>query len=429
MADSIYTFDPTASNNTTLDSIPYGPNQLYHNKIDDWFRAVGAKLAQFRNDLGGVVTVGGTGDAVTVTLSSGITAYATGQTFMFKAGAANTGAATMNVNAIGAKAIRKISGGTDVALAAGDIAQANRYTVVYDSAANAAAGAFILAGSSVSAATTTTAGVVELATNAETITGTDATRAVTPSTLYYPTGHLYGLTLSNNASDATNDIDIAAGNARDGSDTVNIVLAAALTKRLDAAWAVGTNQGGLDTGSIANTTYHVWLIKRSDTGVVDVLFSTSASAPTMPANYDYKRRIGSIIRTGGAISSFVQDGDEFLYAGGIVADVAVTNLGTTATLYTLSVPLGLKVKAIFSGTVSNGSAGRVVLFTSPDQLDQAPGNIGQVVNQLAATGSLIGFGQIELRTDTSRRIRARSDNTNTFLNIGTHGWIDTRGRV
>src|SRR5687767_2538625 len=100
MADSIYTFDPVAANNTALDTIPYGPNQLYHNQIDNWFRSLGSKLAQFVDDLGAVSTVAGTGDAVTVTLASGITAYATGQMFRFIAGAANTGAATMNVNAI-----------------------------------------------------------------------------------------------------------------------------------------------------------------------------------------------------------------------------------------------------------------------------------------------------------------------------------------
>jgi hypothetical protein len=58
---------------------------------------------------------------------------------------------------------------------------------------------------------------------------------------------------------------------------------------------LGTAAGALDTGAIANSTwYHVWLIERVDTGVVDVLFSLSATAPTMPANYTRKRRIGSM---------------------------------------------------------------------------------------------------------------------------------------
>src|SRR3990172_7208651 len=179
--------------------------------------------------------------------------------------------------------------------------------------------------------------------------GTPLSRKLTWTTVLNQTknpGLLHGLTLSSNVTDATNDIDIAAGTARDSTDVTN-VLAGALTKRLDAAWAVGTNQGGLDTGSIANTTYHIWLIKRSDTGVVDALFSTSASAPTMPASYNYKRRIGSIMRVGGAIVTFVQTGDYFRRKASIL-DIDVSNPGTGAVTRTLSVPTGIKIKALMN---------------------------------------------------------------------------------
>lgn len=68
-------------------------------------------------------------------------------------------------------------------------------------------------------------------------------------------GHLFGLTLSN-GTDATNDIDIAIGQASSNdaavADRVLMTRSAALTKRLDAAWAVGTNEGGRDTGDIAD---------------------------------------------------------------------------------------------------------------------------------------------------------------------------------
>lgn len=144
MADSIYTFDPTPASNTALDSIAYGPNQLTHGNIDNLFRAVGAKLAQFVDDLGAVNTVAGTANAITVTLASGITAYATGQMFRFVAGSTNTGAATLNVNSIGAKAIRKISGGTDVALGEADLVTGRTYRVCYDADANSSAGAWVV---------------------------------------------------------------------------------------------------------------------------------------------------------------------------------------------------------------------------------------------------------------------------------------------
>src|SRR4030067_350912 len=58
---------------------------------------------------------GGTGDVITATLAPAITAYATGMLLLVKAGAANTGAATVNVNTMGAKTIKKgLAGASDL---------------------------------------------------------------------------------------------------------------------------------------------------------------------------------------------------------------------------------------------------------------------------------------------------------------------------
>jgi hypothetical protein len=158
-------------------------------------------------------------------------------------------------------------------------------------------------------------------------------------------GHIYGLTLSTNVTDAANDIDIAVGEAASTeTNPVLMVLSSILTKRIDAAWAVGTNQGGRDTGTTVDGTWHIWLIRRSDTGVVDALFSQSASSPTMPTNYDQKRRIGSIIRTGGATRPFSQFGDSFRWLTPIT-DRSSTAAFATAVLG-ISVPGGIVVKPV-----------------------------------------------------------------------------------
>ncbi len=71
----------------------------------------------------------GANDTYVITLSPAPNAYATGQTFRFKANTANTGAATLNVNGLGAKTIVK---GVNTTLADGDIAANQINTVVYD---------------------------------------------------------------------------------------------------------------------------------------------------------------------------------------------------------------------------------------------------------------------------------------------------------
>jgi hypothetical protein len=174
---------------------------------------------------------------------------------------------------------------------------------------------------------------------------------------FAPPGHIYGLALSNNSSDATNDIDIATGSAAsDAASPTMMTLASALTKRIDANWAVGTNQGGLDTGSVADGTYWIWLIQRSDTGVVDALLSASATAPTMPASYDRKRRIAPIIRASGAILAFSYNSySKYWEYSGATTDTST--ISTSPVLRTVKVPVGVPVMARFGVAVSNTSTG------------------------------------------------------------------------
>jgi len=83
----------------------------------------------------------------------------------------------------------------------------------------------------------------------------------------------YGCVVSNNVTDATNDLDFAVGRWRADDDTGDLELTAAITKRADATFVVGTNQGMLDEGTLTNSSFHGYLIKRLDTAVVDVLLS------------------------------------------------------------------------------------------------------------------------------------------------------------
>ena len=71
-----------------------------------------------------------------------------------------------------------------------------------------------------------------------------------------PPNYLAGLDVAVNSTDPDHDVDIASGWARDAADSEDMILLSALTKQIDAPWAVGTNAGGLDTGSLsANTLY------------------------------------------------------------------------------------------------------------------------------------------------------------------------------
>jgi hypothetical protein len=240
-------------------------------------------------------------------------------------------------------------------------------------------------------------------------------------------GHLSGLTLSNNVSDANNDIDIASGVATDSTFAVSMPLTSGLTKRLDANWAVGTNQGGLDTSSKANSTwYHLWLIMRPDTGVVDALFSTSATSPTMPTNYTYKRRLGSVVTDGsGNIRAFFQIGDEFMITPVVDYSTTVSSAGTTITL--TRVPTGVKVLAHLAGVSLSGSGSwSSFILISPDVASAVPVENG--IGLWVALNTVYGSFQVRVFTNASAQVHARCSINSSHLNLNVHGWTDRRGR-
>ncbi|WP_296741460.1 hypothetical protein [Mesorhizobium sp.] len=244
-------------------------------------------------------------------------------------------------------------------------------------------------------------------------------------------GAIWGLTLS--TAGASTSFGVAAGAATDKTGVAVLPFAAAVTKTT-SAWAVGSGNGSLDTGSIANSTwYHVHLIQRTDIdpAVTDVLISTSATAPTLPASYTLSRRIGAIKTNGsGQWTKFVQDGDLFMWDVPVTDVNAAANPGTAAVLRALSVPPGINVTAIFHARCSTATASSAVatIFTDPAIADTAPDFFN---SQQIGNTTLSPFANLRVRTNTSRQIRARSNfsDANVALTVVTEGWVDTRGRM
>lgn len=294
-------------------------------------------------------------------------------------------------------------------------------------------------------ATATSKGVAELATQAEADAATDTDRIVAPYVLHRKVGaagELWGMTLSNNVSDATNDIDIAAGFAADRNNLSRIILPSALTKRLDANWAAGTNQGMRYSGaSIANTSYGIFAGSKAGSADPDVYAYPGMSEPTAlaawqaetgGASYVNIRRVGAIIRAGGTILAFTQVGDEFRLVAEVV-DRSSTALSSSWAQLTLSVPIGLKLIALLGGFSSQNAAGIIGTEMADGDQPSTPTSIHYVAASTFAS-DYATFPSVPLLTDTSGRIRFRvyaisGSPTLTSHSIRTRGWIDRRGRL
>jgi hypothetical protein len=245
-------------------------------------------------------------------------------------------------------------------------------------------------------------------------------------TFIFPRSHLSGLTLSVAVSSST--FNVAAGQAADSGNAVIMNLATSLAKTT-GAWAAGAG-GALDTGAIAASTwYHAHLIQSADASLVDILISLSATAPTMPVGYTLFRRIGSLLTD--SVPNwwlFTDIGDKRIWASSF-ADVNVSNLGTTATTYTLTgVPPGISVEGLFRGDVYNASGAAQVLVTSLYENSVAQDS-PEGAFTLASYGNAVRQGShFQIQINASQQIRAVAASASTFFAVATYGYIDRRGR-
>ena len=246
----------------------------------------------------------------------------------------------------------------------------------------------------------------------------------------YPRNYIRDLIMSNSGGDADHDFVVGIGACRDDANSQNIDITSPFTKRLDAVFAEGTNQGCLDGGTInANQSYNIFAMEKDD-GTPDILGSTSLT-PTLPSGFTKKRRIGSILTNSNSnIHPFIQFADHFFLQ--TPAQDLSTVPSTSGQLVTLTAPTGVNVIAQISVLwIGNVAGERFMRLTDPNAADVAAAAAN---SNLAATsgteggqswydGSMFGY----VRTNTSRQIRARSSVANALtFSLNTFGWIDPR---
>jgi hypothetical protein len=235
-------------------------------------------------------------------------------------------------------------------------------------------------------------------------------------------GYLAGLNMT---WVSNTQISVSPGVATSDDNTVMMTLAATRTKTL-AAWAVG-NAGMLDTGTVAASNwYHVYVIERTDTAVVDVLASLSPTAPTLPTSYTKKRRIGTIwYNPTPIIAGFVQNGDHFDWS------VPVTTFSgawgsTSGVLVSSATPTGIICEAILTGNYLDSVGGQILYISSPAVADVAAG-ANAMTCQIAVVSGAMPWNK-RVFANTSGQVRVRTSSTTGSVSINSEGWIDTRGR-
>lgn len=338
-------------------------------------------------------TVGGTADAITITLTPPVTNYIDGLTISFRATATNTGAVTVDVNGLGVKPVEKMR----QALVAGDITSGDSLYMIYDSGGGGGTGAFAMI------TPQRTPVLANNAIGAEAIAD-GATLEVSPSNMTWASNTTVNLAArAFRALDAKAIIDL-------GATTIDI--------------STTGNGGRLDGDTLTGDTwYHVLAGTNTSDGAFVAGFK---KALAKPAAWDNYRRLGSVLTNASSqIISFRQI-DDWFYWTDRKLDLDTTTPTQTRTAQTLSVPPDVRVLVQFNGSISNTIVA-YVLFTALDETDGAPSN---TLRDLYASASAeVSVAELQRWSNTSRQIGYRSsDSTVVEFKIFTIGWMDRRDR-
>lgn len=250
--------------------------------------------------------------------------------------------------------------------------------------------------------------------------------------------HIAGLSTSSITGNSTTAaVTITAGQATD-STNVSMFTAAGFSWAVSNGNAVNGYQGGTTLPN--SSTIHFYVIATATDTTWSASFASTSLTPTLPGSYTKYRRIFSLVTTAaGALRGmiFIESsggGMQQVFVG-TVLDVTTTALGTSATLYTLSTPSGVKTTPYVRAACNTD--GRVVIITSPDEQDEAPIDTSAAApdgfTTAPGTDIIVNanrnrsvYTPAPLFTNTSSQIRARASGASTAFYVVTRGWEDFR---
>ena len=105
------------------------PENQLPSTVNNGARALEGIIARWDKDTNASLTPGGTADVITLAANQTLAAYYDGMVMAFEASGTNTGAVTINVDAIGAKALKK---NVSEDMAAGEILSGQKIIAIYD---------------------------------------------------------------------------------------------------------------------------------------------------------------------------------------------------------------------------------------------------------------------------------------------------------
>lgn len=343
---------------------------------------VAAPPAQPARDDYRYVATTGTGTSPTAyagSLANAPAAYTAGLAVKFTVDTANTGGATLNLNALGAKSVVKTDGS---ALVSNELMPGRIVVAVFDGTN------FVVVG---------------------------------PLNSYKPaegvTGTVKGLVIANNTGTPNTKVDVAGDEIVLKSAAGQTVLGQPVAVTIDATVSGAAN--GLDAGGLAASTwYYIWLI--SDGTTVAGLLSLSSTAPTLPGVFTFKALVGTVVTDATShFRSFYQTGKRVM-----IVDTNIFNATTGVTAWTQLSGAALTAYQAVVPPIATGLSGNAGASTTSVRMMEVSGDsngLGAYACHGAgapAINSVSGSGyRIVLRPATAPYYKMADTGANYGLNV------------
>lgn len=247
--------------------------------------------------------------------------------------------------------------------------------------------------------------------------------------------HLVGFKFNNNVSSPNMFVDISAGECASDEANPQFIAASAMTKRLDAGWAPGTNVGMRNSAAaLAPGWYQVFVVSKANGADAEYYAHTSTNIATVLAalqaesggsDYVHARWIFALWNQSTVIRPFLHFGDTVKWITP-VADYSST-AATADVLMTLSVPPGVRVRPIIHTYHFQGTAGDTYYAYADGDGSTSNTLVGRSFTANEPAISVVDVFTTNLASQIRHLVTVSAGNIGTHV-VNTMGYHFARGR-
>lgn len=240
-----------------------------------------------------------------------------------------------------------------------------------------------------------------------------------------------GFNLSNDTTDATNDILFPTGVVASEVAPYPLMSHDATIRQLDVTFDTNNTDrrgGRFSSAAISDGWWHCFIISN---GVLTKSGFSKNANPTAddlyPAGYTHYRHVGWILRTAGVIQQFLQADNNFDWLN-VPQDFSISNPGLSPVNRIIAAPPN-SYASILAFLQHNDPASVAAYYVY--RTDLVTREISSMIASAASGRALSVVMPRQIKVDASSQIRTNVTNTsnaNTVIQNFTYGWVDNRGQ-